>query len=82
MEVAPCPSSSDALTVYINAPGVSMPVPSLIAGAGGRAAHATIELSTARIPNAHTRKAYGRAVFAFRSWCERVRLVEVERVQF
>ncbi|HVV53325.1 MAG TPA: tyrosine-type recombinase/integrase [Polyangia bacterium] len=74
MEVAPCPSSSDALTVYINAPGVSIPVPALIAAAGESAARATLEFFTARIPNAHTGKAYGRAVFAFCSWCERERV--------
>jgi hypothetical protein len=27
-----------------------------------------------RISNAHTRRAYGRAVFAFCSWCERERV--------
>ena len=31
----------------------------------------TLEFFTARIPNAHTRRAYGRAVFAFCGWCER-----------
>lgn len=46
-----------------------MPVPALIADAGERAAHATLEFFTARIPNAHTRRAYGRAVAAFCHWC-------------
>ena len=64
-----------ALAIYVDAPGgVSMAVPAIIADAGERAAHATLEFFTARIPNAHTRKAYGRAVFAFCSWCERNRV--------
>jgi integrase/recombinase XerD len=54
----------------IHAPGgVSMPIPAVIAQAGEQAADATLEFFTARIPNAHTRKAYGRAVFAFCQWC-------------
>lgn len=59
-------------TVY--APGVSMSVPALIAGAGDAAARHTLEFFTARIPNAHTREAYGRAVFRFCQWCEAQRV--------
>jgi hypothetical protein len=67
-----------ALAVYVDAPGVSMQVPALIADAGERAAHATLEFFTARIPNAHTRRAYGRAVGAFCQWCHgRVRLQDL-----
>src|SRR5215469_13490049 len=51
-----------------------MPVPAIVADAGERASHATLEFFTARIPNAHTRRAYGRAVFAFCGWCERERV--------
>ena len=52
-------------------PLLTRPVPAIIANAGERAAHATLEFFTARIPNPHTRKAYGRAVGAFCAWCER-----------
>jgi len=45
-----------------------MALPALIAEAGERAARMTLEFFTARIPNAHTRNAYGRAVSAT---CER-----------
>jgi site-specific recombinase XerD len=40
----------------------------------------TLEFFTARIPNGHTRKAYGRAVFAFCEWCQghRVALRELD----
>jgi hypothetical protein len=69
-QAAPAPSS--ALAVVVHAPGgVSMPVPALIADAGEQAASVTLEFFTARIANAHTRKAYGRAVAAFCEWCER-----------
>jgi site-specific recombinase XerD len=64
------PAQSQALAVWVDAPGgVSMLVPAIIAEAGEHAADATLEFFTARIPNAHTRKAYGRAVFTFCSWC-------------
>jgi integrase len=67
---APSPAPSTALAV-VHAPGsVSMTLPSVIADAGETAARFTFEFFTARIPNAHTRKAYGRAVFAFCKWCE------------
>lgn len=68
-----------AVAIYVDAPGVSMPVPALIADAGEQAARATLEVFTARIPNAHTRRAYGRAVFPFCSWCERERVSLVRR---
>jgi hypothetical protein len=45
-----------------------MALPPVIAEAGEHAARMTLEFFTARIPNAHTRMAYGRAVFGF---CER-----------
>jgi site-specific recombinase XerD len=64
------PALPSALAVVVHAPGgVSMPVPVIIAEAGEQAADATLEFFTARIPNAHTRQAYGRAVFAFCQWC-------------
>ena len=50
--------------------GVSLLIPSLISNAGKAAAQHTLEFFTARIPNAHTREAYGRAVFRFCAWCD------------
>jgi integrase/recombinase XerD len=66
---------TDALTV--SAPGVSLVIPRLVIDAGEAAARSTLEFFTARIPNAHTREAYGRAVARFCVWCEghRVALV-------
>lgn len=69
---APSPAASTALAVVVHAPGgISMTLPPVIADAGEAAARFTFEFFTARIPNAHTRKAYGRAVFRFCAWCER-----------
>jgi site-specific recombinase XerD len=48
-----------------------MLVPSVIAAAGESAGQRTLEFFTARIPNPHTRKAYGHAVFAFCAWLDR-----------
>jgi site-specific recombinase XerD len=59
-----------AVALYVDAPGVSMAIPALIVDAGERAARASLEFFTARIPNAHTRQAYGRAVGAFCQWCQ------------
>jgi site-specific recombinase XerD len=46
-----------------------MALPTLIADAGVEAARITLEFFAARVPNAHTRKAYGRAVWRFCAWC-------------
>jgi hypothetical protein len=60
-----------ALAVRVGAAaGLSMDVPLVVGDAGEQAARATLEFFTARIPNAHTRRAYGRAVFAFCEWCQ------------
>lgn len=67
---SPAPSATLSVTVH-GAAGVSMVLPAVIARSGERAARTTLEFFTARIPNAHTRRAYGRAVFAFCAWCER-----------
>jgi integrase/recombinase XerD len=61
-------SVSTAITV--SAPGVSLVLPSLIAAAGEDAQRHTLEFFTARLPNAHTREAYGRAVARFCAWCD------------
>jgi site-specific recombinase XerD len=69
--LAPSPSTSNALAVRVHAAaGVSMMLPPIVADAGETAGRATLEFFTARIPNAHTRRAYGRAVFAFCAWCQ------------
>jgi hypothetical protein len=53
----------DTLTaITISAPGVSLTIPSLIAAAGEAAQRQTLEFFTARLPNAHTREACGRAL--------------------
>lgn len=61
-------SVSTAITV--SAPVVSLVLPSLIAAAGEDAQRHTLEFFTARLPNAHTREAYGRAVARFCAWCD------------
>jgi hypothetical protein len=58
-----------ARAVYV-APGVSRRVPVTLASAGKHTADATLEFSTSRIPNAHTKKAYDRTVFAVCKWCK------------
>jgi site-specific recombinase XerD len=78
---APSSATSNALAVRVHgAGGVSMALPAIIAEAGEHAARMTLEFFTARIPNAHTRKAYGRAVFRFCEWCQahRVGLRELD----
>src|SRR5262245_60960983 len=45
-------------------------LPSAISAAGPRAVFHSVEFFTARIPNAHTRAAYGRAVAQFCGWLE------------
>lgn len=61
--------ASNAL-MTVQATGFSMVLPSIVAQAGEAAAAHTLEFFTARIPNAHTRDAYGRAVFRFCAWCD------------
>jgi integrase/recombinase XerD len=46
-------------------------LPRTISEAGERAAFHSLEFFTARIPNPHTRAAYGHAVAEFCQWCER-----------
>ena len=55
--------------VTIGTLGVSMVLPALVADAGPDAGRQTFEFFTARVPNAHTRAAYGRAVGTFCAWC-------------
>jgi len=48
----------------------SLALPPLVVEAGPPAQEATVEFFTARIPNPHTRAAYGRAVGRFCEWCQ------------
>ena len=57
--------------VTVSTHGAVLELPALIGDAGERAAHASFEFFTARIPNRHTREAYLRAVLRFAAWCER-----------
>jgi site-specific recombinase XerD len=56
--------------IIVTAPGVSLIIPSLVAAAGEAAQRHTLEFFTARLPNAHTREAYCRAVSRFCAWCD------------
>jgi integrase/recombinase XerD len=56
-------------------------LPTLIAGAGERAARRFLEFSTLNIRNRNTRAAYARAAAAFLRWCERQGIGELGRVQ-
>jgi integrase/recombinase XerD len=56
-------------SITIRTRGVELELPELVAQAGARAAEASFEFFTARIPNAHTRDAYGRAFQRFAAWC-------------
>lgn len=50
--------------------GGQSPLPSIIAQAGHGARFAFEEFFHARIRNAHTRRAYRRAVLCFLEWCD------------
>lgn len=56
-------------SMVVRVRGVAFEVPELVVLAGPRAAEASFEFFTARIPNAHTRDAYGRAFHRFAAWC-------------
>src|SRR5450755_704949 len=56
-------------------------VPTLIAGAGDRAAWRFLEFFTVNIRNANTRAAYGRAAAAFLRWCEARGMRRLQDVQ-
>ncbi|HVY29667.1 MAG TPA: tyrosine-type recombinase/integrase [Polyangiaceae bacterium] len=56
-------------SITIRTRGIELELPELVAGAGQRAAEASFEFFTARIPNEHTRDAYGRAFQRFAAWC-------------
>jgi integrase/recombinase XerD len=56
-------------SITIRTRGVALELPEFVACAGDRAAEASFEFFTARIPNEHTRDAYGRAFQRFAAWC-------------
>ena len=65
------PSEADKLRANaLGNPAPGMTVPRLIAEAAPDAARTFLEFFTARIANANTREAYGRAVARFLRWCE------------
>src|SRR5437016_340792 len=55
-------------------------LPAPIAAAGDRAAWRFIEFFTANIRNANTRRAYGRAVNDFFTWCGDRRIHALEQI--
>ncbi|MGC4089438.1 MAG: tyrosine-type recombinase/integrase [Polyangiaceae bacterium] len=63
--LTPLPSPVASVATF----GAAMTLPALVGNAGAAAATATLEFFTARIPNANTREAYGRAVRRFAVWC-------------
>lgn len=56
-------------------------VPSLITAAGERASLRFLEFFAANIRNPHTRRAYGRAVADFLTWCEERGVASIAAVQ-
>lgn len=47
-----------------------LPIPSIVLKAGNNAGKRFVEFFTARIRNANTRRAYGRAIAGFLRWCD------------
>lgn len=56
-------------SITIRTRGAELELPELVAQSGARAAEASFEFFTARIPNEHTRDAYTRAFHRFAAWC-------------
>jgi site-specific recombinase XerD len=56
-------------------------MPVLVVASGTRASVRFLEFFAAQIRNAHTRRAYARAVGEFLSWCESIGVVELSQVQ-
>ena len=56
-------------------------MPALIAAAGDNAARRFLEFFAANIRNPHTRRAYGRAVVEFMTWCEDNQVPSITAVQ-
>src|SRR3954469_22032999 len=59
--------------------GLALPV--LVAAAGDRAERRFLEFFVSNIRNPHPRRAYGRAVGEFLSWCERSGVPSLAAVQ-
>ncbi|MBV9825338.1 MAG: tyrosine-type recombinase/integrase [Alphaproteobacteria bacterium] len=56
-------------------------VPAMVAAAGGTARTRFLEFFAAQIRNPHTRRAYGRAVADFLTWCEENQVTSIAAVQ-
>ena len=75
------------MTGLILAPGTAVlahgtgRVPTAIAAAGERASLRFLEFFAAGIRNAHTQRAYGRAVADFLAWCDDAGVLSVTAVQ-
>lgn len=74
----PGPSLDGSLPVH---PASGLPVPALVAAAGGRASVRFLEFFAAAIRNPHTRRAYARAAADFLLWCEDRGVPSVTMVQ-
>jgi integrase/recombinase XerD len=67
--ILPVPSGPlSAEVVTVSTYGAAMDLPGFVIGAGESAARLTFEFFTARIPNKHTRDAYGHAIKRFCAW--------------
>ncbi len=58
-----------------------MPLPALVAAAGDRAGIRFLEFFASSLRNAHTRRAYGRAVSDFLAWCTKRSVPSIADVQ-
>jgi hypothetical protein len=74
----PAVISPNTITTRQHAPDV---VPALIAAAGERASLRSLEFFAATIRNPHTRRAYGRAVAGFMTWCDDNHVPSIAAVQ-
>jgi hypothetical protein len=73
----PAVISPNTITTSQHTPDV---VPALIAAAGERASLRFLEFFAATIRNPHTRRAYGRAVAGFMTWCDANRVGSITAV--
>lgn len=67
--------------LVIQAPTLSLSVPDLVSAAGDRAGIRFLEFFTAQIRNHHTRRAYGKAVDEFLTWCAAAGVTSIHQVQ-
>ena len=76
--LVPGPPPASSLPVY---PASELPVPALVAAAGGHASVRFLEFFAAAIRNPHTRRACARAAADFLLWCEDRGVPSVAAVQ-